>query len=67
MSDIIQLDALPARMRMLAADMQAVGTSVSHYGGAGPFGEWGALLTEQTAPMCLALAHVLEAMQGGHA
>jgi len=67
MSDRIELDELPARMRLLAADMEAVGAAISYFGGFGPFGEWGALLQEQSAPMCRELAAVIESMQGGRA
>ncbi|GAB3305697.1 hypothetical protein [Luteimonas notoginsengisoli] len=63
----IDLDELPARMRMLADDMAAVGAAVSYYGGFGPFGEWGALVQEQSAPMCRELARAIERMQGGSA
>lgn len=67
MSSRIELDELPARMRMLAADMEAVGAAIRYFGGFGPFGEWGALLQQQSAPMCRALAEAIESMQGGRA
>lgn len=63
----IELDELPARMRMLAEDMAAVGAAVSYYGGFGPFGEWGAMLQQQSAPICRELAAAIERMQGGRA
>ena len=65
MSEPIELDELPARMRMLADEMQAVGAAIAYYGGFGPFGEWGALLHDQSGPMCRELAAALERMQGG--
>ena len=65
MTTAITLDELPARLRMLAEDMRAVGAAVSYFGGFGPFGEWGALLQQQSAPMCCELAKALEAMRGG--
>lgn len=63
----ITLDELPARLRMLGADMSAVGAAVSYYGGFGPFAERGALLQQQSAPMCRELAEILESMRGGRA
>jgi hypothetical protein len=65
--DRIELQDLPARLRILAAEMEAVGAAVSYYGGFGPFGEWGNLLQDQSAPMCRTLAAALESMQGGRA
>lgn len=67
MTDRIELHELPARMRMLAKELEQVGAAVRYYGGFGPFGEWGSLLEGQTAPMCRELAAVLEKMQGGRA
>lgn len=67
MTDRIELDELPARLRMLADDMTKVGAAVAYFGGWGPFGEWGALLHDQSAPMCRELAKVMEQMQGGRA
>jgi Na+/glutamate symporter len=63
----IELQDLPARLRMLADEMQAVGAAVSYFGGFGPFAEWGNLLHDQSAPMCRELAKALERMQGGRA
>lgn len=63
----INLDQLPARLRMLAKDMTEVGAAVSYFGGFGPFGEWGNLLQEQSAPMCREIAGALEVMRGGRA
>ena len=63
----IHLDELPARLRMLAADMADVGAAVRYYGGFGPFAAWGSLLEEQSAPMCLDIAANLERMRGGRA
>ncbi len=67
MTTRIELDDLPARLRMLADDMASVGAAVSHYGGFGPFGEWGVLLQQQSAPMCRELATAMERMRGGRA
>lgn len=67
MTSRIELYELPARMRMLAEDMTAVGSAISYYGGFGPFAEWGALLQEQSAPMCREIAEALERMQGARA
>ena len=55
----IHLDELPARLRMLAYDMAAVGAAVRYYGGFGPFAAWGSLLEEQSAPMCREIASAL--------
>ena len=67
MNDRIDLDELPARLRMLADDMRAVGAACSYYGGFGPFGEWGAMLQQQSAPMFVELAAAMEQMRGGRA
>ncbi len=67
MSERIELDALPARMRMLADDMHAVGAAITYYGGLGPFVQLGALLHDQSAPMLRELATAMERMQGGRA
>ena len=67
MSDPIPLDELPARMRMLADDMVAVGAAIRYFGGFGPFAEWGDMLETQSAPMCRELAAAMESMRGGHA
>lgn len=67
MSDRIELQDLPARLRMLADEMDAVGAAVAYFGGFGPFGEWGRLLRDQSAPMSRELARALERMQGGRA
>ena len=61
----IELHDLPARMRMLATDLEQVGAAISYFGGFGPFGEWGRLLTEQTAPMMREIAEHLQKMQVG--
>lgn len=70
MTQPIELHDLPARLRALGEQMEAVGAAVSHYGGFGPFGEWGSLLEQQSAPMCREIANALEAMlaaRGGEA
>lgn len=67
MTDRIELHELPARMRMLADDMQQVGAAIAYFGGFGPFAEWGAMLHDQSAPMCRELAAKIEGMQGGRA
>ena len=63
----IKPDELPARLRMLAADMADVGAAVRYYGGFGPFGELGSMLEDQSAPMCREIASALERMLGGRA
>ena len=63
----ISLQELPARMRMLADNMTAVGAAIRYHGGFGPFAAWGDLLEMQSAPMCRELAAALESMQGGRA
>lgn len=63
----IPLDELPARMRLLAEDMAAVGAAIRYFGGFGPFAEWGNLLETQSAPMCRQLAAAMERMRGGRA
>lgn len=67
MSERIEFDELPARLRMLAEQMEVVGAAVRYYGGFGPFGEWGSLLEQQSAPMCRELAGLMESMRGGRA
>ena len=67
MSAPITLDELPARMRMLAAEMSAVGAAIRYFGGFGPFAEWGDMLETQSAPMCRELASAMESMRGGRA
>lgn len=63
----IELHDLPARMRMLAIELDQVGAAMAYFGGFGAFGEYGAFLTEQTAPMMRALADAIQRMQGGTA
>lgn len=63
----IELHDLPARMRMLATELEQVGAAIAYFGGFGPFGEYGAMLTEQTAPLMRELADALQRMQGGTA
>ena len=63
----IELHDLPARMRMLATELEQVGAAIAYFGGFGPFGEYGAMLTEQTAPLMRDLAEALQRMQGGTA
>lgn len=67
MTDRIELDELPARMRMLAEDMAKVGAAIRYYGGFGPFAEWGDMLETQSAPMFRELAAAMERMRGGRA
>ena len=52
----IPLDELPARLRALSNDLTLVGAAIRYYGGFGPFGEWGDLMENQTAPMCREVA-----------
>lgn len=67
MTTAIPLDELPARMRMLAEQMEQVGAAIAYYGGFGPFGEWGVMLHDQSAPMTRELATEMERMRGGRA
>lgn len=67
MTELIPLDDLPAHMRKAAEDVAAIGAAIRHYGGFGPFGEWGDLLAEQTGPMMRHLAAALESMRTGRA
>ena len=41
--------------------------AIAYFGGRGSFGDWGRLLSDQSAPMCQELAAALERMQGGRA
>lgn len=63
----IELDELPARLRMLADDAKAIGDAAAHFGGFGAFGEWGCYLGGPHAEMCREIAAQLERMQGGRA
>ena len=67
MSQPIPLDHLPARMRLLAEDMRAVGAAVRYYGGFGPFAEYGNMLEVQSAGICDELAVALEKILGARA
>ena len=63
----IALHELPARMRMMADDMEAVGAALRYFGGFGALAEWGAMLEKQSAVMSREIAAKLEEMQGGRA
>lgn len=64
----LSLVDLAPELRELAARMARVGAAIRYYGGLGEFGEYGALLEDQSAPLCMAMAHVLERRNGaGHA
>lgn len=63
----IPLHELPARMRLLANDMAAVGAAIRYFGGFGAFAEYGDMLETQSAMVARDLAGVLESMQGGRA
>lgn len=64
----IALADLSTELRLLSIQMQRVGVAIRYFGGFGPFGEYGALLEEQSAPMAAALAAEMERMRGeGHA
>lgn len=63
----IDVDELPARMRMLADEMTEVGGAIAYYGGFGAFGEWGLHLSGPSAEMCRELAAAIERMRGGRA
>lgn len=67
MTTPIALDDLPARMRLVAEEMAAVGAAIRYYGGFGPFSEWGDMLETQSAPMMRELAAAMEGMRGGRA
>ena len=67
MDEMIELDELPARMRMAAEDLAKIGAAIRYYGGFGPFAEWGDLLESQTVPMMFELSVVLESMIGSRA
>ena len=60
----IPLHELPARMRLLANDMAAVGAAIRYFGA---FAEYGDMLETQSAMVARDLAGVLESMQGGRA
>lgn len=63
----IALHELPARMRMMADEMAAVGAAIRYFGGFGPFAEYGSMLETQSAFVARDLATTLERMQGGRA
>lgn len=63
----IALHELPARMRMMADDMEAVGIALRYFGGFGPLAEWGEMLEKQSAVMSREIAAKLEEVQGGRA
>lgn len=63
----IELHDLPSRMRMLANELEQVGSAMAYFGGFGPFGEYGSMLTAQTAPLMRDLAEALQRTQGGTA
>lgn len=65
MTGRIELHELPARMRMLAVELEQVGAAISYFGGFGPFGEWGSMLTTQTAPLMREIAEHMQKMQVG--
>lgn len=67
MTDRIELDELPARMRLASEELARIGAAIRHYGGFGPFGEWGDMLETQTVPMMVELSSVLESMIGSRA
>lgn len=67
MTDRIELDELPARMRLASEELARIGAAIRHYGGSGPFGEWGDMLETQTVPMMVELSSVLESMIGSRA
>ena len=67
MTDPIPLDELPARMRMMADDMAAVGAAIRYFGGVGPFADYGDMLETQSAVIARSLAAEMERMRGGRA
>ena len=44
MTDRIELDELPARMRLASEELARIGAAIRYYGGFGPFAEWGDML-----------------------
>ena len=62
----IELHDLPARMRMLATELEQVGSAIAYFGGFGPMGDYGNAL-ETSAPMMRLIADELQRMQGGTA
>lgn len=67
MTDRIELDELPARMRLASEELARIGAAIRYYGGFGPFAEWGDMLETQTVPMMVELSSVLESMIGSRA
>jgi len=67
MTDRIELDELPARMRLASEELARIGAAIRYYGGFGPFSEWGDMLETQTVPMMVELSSVLESMIGSRA
>lgn len=66
--DRIELADLSTELRLLSIQMRRCGAAIRYFGGFGPFGEYGAMLEEQSAPIASALAQSLESMRGeGHA
>lgn len=60
----IPLEDLPAHMRKLAEDMQAVGAAIRYFGGFGPFADYGDMLETQSAPILRELAAKIDSMRG---
>lgn len=64
----IALSDLSTELRLLSIQMQRVGAAIRYFGGFGPFGEYGALLEDQSASVAASLAEQMERMRGeGHA
>ena len=68
MTQTIHPEELPARLRMLAAEMEAVGSACVYYGGFhSPLTEYGRMLTEQSAFVSRDIAAMMERGMGGRA
>lgn len=62
----IELHDLPARMRMLATELEQVGSAIAYFGWFGPIGDYGNAIGN-SAPMMRLIADELQRMQGGTA
>ena len=68
MTHTIQHDELPARLRMLATEMEAVGNACAYFGGFNsPLTEYGRMLSDQSALVARDIAAMMESLMGGRA
>lgn len=65
--ELINLDELPARMRVLAEQMDEVGASIIHHSEQGLFAYYGTSLRKDNAPLCREMAEHLQGLLGGSA